>query len=99
MKESQNMQKEEFQEGDFMNIFEMPSTSVNNAMGMQDFTGGGAGTSSGLGGNNVGVVHQNTLMSLLDNQNQITVQQDSHSSTVDMHAYTTDINTHFQNHE
>lgn len=105
MKESQNMQKEEFQEGDFMNIFEMPSTSNGNTMvGMQDFGGGGAagGSSSVVGGGgNVGVVHhQNTLMSLLDGQNQITLQQDPHSSAVvDMNAYTADINTHFQNHE
>lgn len=104
MKESQNMQKEEFQEGDFMNIFEMPATSDGNTMGMQDFNGvvtasaGGGNVNSG-GNNSVNVVHQNTLMSLLEGQNQITVQQDGHPTNVDIHTYNTDINTNFQNHE
>lgn len=96
MKESQSMQKEEFQEGDFMNIFEMPSTSEGNNLAMQDF-------SQATAVNNVNVVNQNTLISLLDGQNQITIQQhqpdgSTQSSTVDM-QYTTDINAHFQNQE
>ncbi|KAI8125561.1 hypothetical protein FF38_02323 [Lucilia cuprina] len=104
MKESQNMQKEEFQEGDFMNIFEMPATSDNNAMGMQDFnsvvtTSGSGGSVNTSGGNNVNVVNQNTLMSLLEGQNQIAVQQDTHPATVDIHSYSTDINTNFHSHE
>lgn len=102
MKESQNMQKEEFQEGDFMNIFEMPSTSDGNTMNIQDFntvvTTGGTSMSSTSTSNNVNVVHQNTLMSLLESQNQINVQ-DPNNTTVDMNTYNTDINTHFQSHE
>ncbi|KAM7349390.1 spt7 isoform 2-T3 [Cochliomyia hominivorax] len=80
MKESQNMQKEEFQEGDFMNIFEMPTASDGSSMGMQDFNG---------------VVTANSG----EGQNQITVQQDAHPTTVDLHAYSSDINTNFQNNE
>lgn len=101
MKESQNIQKEEFQDREFMNIFE---TSDGNTMGMQDFNGVVTATSAGSntnlnGSSNANVVHQNTLMSLLDGQNQITVQQDSHPA-VDIHAYTAaDINPNFQNHE
>lgn len=104
MKESQNMQKEEFQEGDFMNIFEMPTTSDGNAMALQDFTGAVASTSAGAnpsstGGNNVNVVHQNAIISLLDGPNQITVQQDSQPTSVDINVYNTDINTNFQSNE
>lgn len=102
MKESQNMQKEEFHEGDFMNIFEMPSATDGNNMTMQDFSNtasGGIGNVTGMPSNNVNVVQQNALMSLLDGQNQMTIQQDGQSASVDMQTYTTEVSNHFQSHE
>ncbi|XP_075155752.1 spt7 [Haematobia irritans] len=102
MKESQRMQKEEFHEGDFMNIFEIPSTSDGNNLNVQDFSSSTTGNIS----NNVNIVSQNTLMNLLDGQNQITIQQQQPQdgggaqSTVELQTtYTTDINAHFQNQE
>ncbi|XP_017472091.1 PREDICTED: uncharacterized protein LOC108363286 isoform X1 [Rhagoletis zephyria] len=68
MKESQSMQKEEFQEGDFLNILEMPASNEQNvgvlSAGMQDLPSTGSGSSqSGAG-----------MLSMLEGQSHMTVQ-------------------------
>ncbi|KAL9881651.1 uncharacterized protein LOC119637031 isoform X2 [Glossina fuscipes] len=96
MKESQNMQKDEFQETDFMNIFEMPSTSNGgaNASSVQDFSG----SVTNSGSTSATVLHQNNILGLLDNQTHITLHSEAQSNN-DIQAYANDINQHLQTHE
>lgn len=91
MKESQ---KEEFHEGDFINIFASTSDG-SNAQGMasmQEFTTVPVGVGIQLANNGATGI-------ILDNSsNQITMQQDAQSAA-DLQSYAADIATHFQAHE
>ncbi|XP_067637181.1 uncharacterized protein Spt7 [Eurosta solidaginis] len=68
MKESQSMQKEEFQEGDFLNILEMPSSNEPNSSmlsgGISELTSGGSANA-----------HSSVAMlSMLEGQSHMSVQ-------------------------
>lgn len=79
MKESQSMQKEDFQEGDFLNILEMPASNDHNVgvlnSGMQDIpNSGGVSAQSGIG-----------VLSMLEGQSHMSAQHTGYNgSTMDL---------------